>query len=131
MTSCVSAPAPTAHARGQAELLAADAVKLPDGRLFFAFIQKGGAWAMVEALGRKWFSQLVPLRGSEHHVALSTWYLGDDGCSHGPHMGPTFEAPWIWRSIPLGLDGLDGLDGWKIESKVRFFRSFPPGRQAV
>ena len=33
---------PATEARHQAELLAADAVKLPDGRLFFAFIQKGG-----------------------------------------------------------------------------------------
>lgn len=31
----------------QAELVAADAVKLPDGRLFFAFIQKGGNSAAV------------------------------------------------------------------------------------
>lgn len=44
----------------KAELLAADAVKLPDGRLFFAFIQKGGAWAACWVAG-----------------CDATWYGGD------------------------------------------------------
>ena len=34
----------------QAELVAADAVKLSDGRLLFAFIQKGGALANKKRL---------------------------------------------------------------------------------
>ena len=41
---------PAVQPSSQAELVAADAVKLSDGRLLFAFIQKGGALAQQERL---------------------------------------------------------------------------------
>ena len=41
---------PAVQPSSQAELVAADAVKLSDGRLLFAFIQKGGALAQKQVV---------------------------------------------------------------------------------